>query len=297
MIQYLIILILVFIVIFKSRYYENFSLSIYDNSVPPSYNNNYDKIWLRPNKSVNSSNIQDLPSREYLTKNKFNMIKNIEYSNEMNDIFMKYVKNNNIKKDRILYYVENSESKDDMTKLINNLNKESWVNKKMNLDKNIRLNYKLKVCSIKDVNKILNKVYSIINYKFVIYKYKINNVSKYQNGVRSYGLVIVILQEFGQFGYTIYISGHINNNKVIFDGYDFIGHYYTSNFLNNGMEYNNWNTYTQINKDQKINTPDKIEKVKKNIFDNYKCFSTDNDINNKNNQSIFFLSYFNKGNM
>ena len=87
---------------------------------------------------------------------------------------MKYVKNNNIKKDRILYYVENSESKDDMTKLINNLNKESWVNKKMNLDK-FMLNYKLKVCSIKDVNKILNKVYSIINYKFVIYKYKINN--------------------------------------------------------------------------------------------------------------------------
>jgi hypothetical protein len=292
MIKYLILLLLLFILIFNYKYYENFSLSIHNKRVPPTFNDNHDKIWLRSNRSSNSNTIQDIPNKGHLNDSRFNMVRNVLFSDEIDNLFLKYIKNNNIKNGRILYYVENSDSMDDMTKIINKLNKKSWVNKKMNLDKNIRLNYKFKVCSIKAVNNILNKVYSMVNYKFVIYKYKINNVTKFSNGIYSYGLIIVLLQEFGYFGYTIYISGHMKDNNIILDGYDLIGHYYTSDFfLNHGIENQNFNNYIHINKEQKIKTPDKFKKKKRNIFSDYKCFSVNND--NSNNQSDFLL-YFNR---
>ena len=290
MIKYLILLILLFILICNYGIREYFTLPIYDKRGPPTFNNNYDKIWLRPTNSINSTTVQDIPNLEYINDNKNNMIKNIEYSNELNDIFKKYIKLND-NKNSVLYYVENSTSNDDMTIMINNLNKKSWINKNMNLDKDIRLNYLLKICSIKTVNLLLQKIYNIVSFKFIVYKYKISNVSKYENGKYSYGLIVVLLQKFGYFGYTIYISGYIDNNKIIINSYKFIGHYYTSNFfLKSGFENNDWNKYTLINKDQKIKTPDKFNKIKNNKLFNYKCFSINNDINNDS----VYLPFFNK---
>ena len=293
MIIFIIIIIFIFISLLKYKRIEKFSLSIFDRKKPYTFNNNYDKSWLRPYVSLNSANVQDIPNKEYLDHSKFNIIKNIEYTKSLNNLFSEYVIKNKDKK--ILYYTENSNSKDDLTIKTNKLNKKSWKNKYMNLDLDIRVDYKFIPCSFTVVNDILNKVFEIIKYRFVIYKYKISTISKFENGNYSFGLIIVLLQKFGYFGYTFFISGYKKNKEIILSDYEFIGHYYTENFfLLDGL--NKYDSYFNINNKLKISTPYKYKNNKKIInFDEYKCFTADKNVyTNPSIKDNIILPYYSK---
>ena len=90
MIIFIIIVIFIFISLLKYNRIENFSL--------PIFNNNYDKSWLMPYKSLNSTNVQDIPNKEYINHSKFNIVKNIEYTESLNNLFSKYIIKNKDKK-------------------------------------------------------------------------------------------------------------------------------------------------------------------------------------------------------
>ena len=110
--------------------------------------------------------------------------------------------------------------------------------------------------------------------QFVIQSYRLVNFYESNDDVR-YGIIFVLYEQNGYYGYTIYIRGSLDKNKkVIFDSYEFVGYYYTDKFnLNPGFD-KSLISQQLFNKEyQKIKTPDKSKKLFSRLSKfNFGCF-------------------------
>lgn len=225
--------------------------------------------YMRKPISSNALSPIDIPTIDYTSPDTKVNLPQILKSTDLDKVFLPHITKNNENMDyvKINFYLKNQES---------------WKDKKIDLDDDIYINHKVIKSKYDIVNKILLKINNIIKNQFILYKYAIANIFlNKKNNHTKFGIIFILLENFGVYGYTIYIRGYedLNTKEIIFDSYEVVGFEYTSKlFLE--KPYMNLKKYDIPSAAQygvlpdNINTPLKysIPETKKPKL--YGCFST-----------------------
>ena len=219
--------------------------------------------YMRMPKEANSNNIYDIPTIDYMNENTIVNIKQILKLN----YFKKYFKKYSFKLSDAGY------TKKNVIKYI------GGKRKNIDIDDDIYVNFQLQKTNNKLLNYFVKEFYKIVENQFVIQSYRLVNYYESDADVR-YGMIFVLYEHNGYYGYTIYVRGSLDKNKkVIFDSYEFIGYYYTDQFnLNPGFDKSLINQQLFNQEFQKIKTPDKSNKLFTRLSKyNFGCFNIKNN--------------------
>lgn len=227
---------------------------IYNIRIEGFMNNKYMKMP----KEANSNNIYDIPTIDYMNEKTIVNVKQILKLNYFKKFFKKYS----------YTLPENGYTKKNVTKYV------GMKRKNIDIDDDIYVNFQLPKTKNKLLNLFVKEFYKIIENQFVIQSYQLVNYFESAMDVR-YGMIFVLYELNGYYGYTIYLRGSLNKNKkVVFDSYEFIGYYYTDKFnLNPGFDKTLINQQLFNQESQEIKTPNKSNKLFTRLSKyNFGCF-------------------------
>ena len=213
----------------------------------------------------------DIPTIDYTSPDTKVNLPQILKSKDLDSVFVPYIKN------------ENNNDSNDYVKINFYLkNQDSWKDKKIDLDDDIYINHKVIKSKYDIVNKILLKINSIAKNQFILYKYAIANIYlNKKNNHTKFGIIIILLENYGVYGYTIYIRGYedLDTKEIILDSYEVVGFEYTSKlFLEkpylNLKQYNIPSAAQNGVKPDSIKTPSTYTIPETEKPKLYACFST-----------------------
>ena len=225
--------------------------------------------YMREPTTSNSISTIPIPTIDYISaKTKVNLPQILK-TKEIDNVFIPYIKKNSDNSNyvKINFYLKNQDS---------------WKDKELDLDTDIYVNHKVIKSKYDIVNKILLKINNIIKRQFILYKYAIANIFlNKKNNHTKFGIIFILLENFGVYGYTIYVRGYedLNTKQIIFDSYEIVGYEYTSKlFLEkpylNLKKYNIPSAAQYGVKPEKIKTPSKYNVPESKKPKLYACFST-----------------------
>jgi len=223
----------------------------------------YSKLdYMRPPVSKNNTTKLDIPVIDYINEKTPINVRQILRHKYMKQLFEKNIINKTSDADyqKFSFYIHDQPS---------------WQNKDLDLTKDMYVDYQIKNSKYKIVDKMILKVYDIVKEQFIIYKYAIGNVfiDKKTNH-KKFGLLIVLLQEYGLYGYTIYLRGFEQNGEIILDSYDLVGNAYTEDlFLKNGYDNEMLKEHKYLEQPDKMITPNTFIDVIKKKPKQWGCFS------------------------
>ena len=223
--------------------------------------------YMRKPQSVNTTSYQDIPTIDYIGKKTKVNLRQILKTRYLQKLFQKYIipQTNDNGYVKINFYKKNQKS---------------WQNTYLNLSNDIFVDHKLIKSKYNIVNRILLKINNIIKNQFILYKYAITNIYMNKQNQRKWGIMIVLLQEYGLYGYTIYIRGFENpqTKDINLDVFEIVGYEYTQNlFLKKGNDQEIGKSIPTAApygvKPEKIETPLKDKDITRPTDEPYACFS------------------------
>ena len=223
--------------------------------------------YMRKPESVNTTSYQDIPTIDYIGKKTKVNLRQILKTRYLQKLFQKYIipQTNDNGYVKINFYKRNQKS---------------WKDTYLNLSNDIFVDHKLIKSKYDTVNKILLKINNIIKNQFILYKYAITNIYMNKQNQRKWGIMFVLLQEYGLYGYTIYIRGFENpqTKDINLDVFEIVGYEYTQNlFLKKGNDQEIGKSIPTAApygvKPEKIETPLRDKDVKRPKAELYGCFS------------------------
>tara|TARA_B110000977_G_scaffold198552_1_gene283658 strand:- start:310 stop:1476 length:1167 start_codon:yes stop_codon:yes gene_type:complete len=219
--------------------------------------------YMRMPKEANSNNIYDIPTIDYMNEKTIVNIKQILKLDYFKKYFKKY----------LFKLSDEGYTKKNVIKHV------GGKRKNIDIDDDIYVNFQLQKTNNKLLNYFVKEFYKNVENQFVIQSYRLVNYYESDADVR-YGMIFVLYEHNGYYGYTIYVRGSLDKNKkVIFDSYEFIGYYYTDQFnLNPGFDKSLINQQLFNQTFQKIKTPDKSNKLFTRLSKyNFGCFNIKNN--------------------
>jgi len=216
---YFILIFIIIIILLTNFYYFNHNNKIVKENMFDS------EIYMHTPTCSNNTLIYNIPTLDYIQKNTVTNVKNLIYFNHIKLLFEPY----------IISGAAAQENVGDWLKMDYNIqNQNTWQNRLINLNDNINISYKLEGTELDFINKCVLLVNEIIKNEFIIYKYAVSSVFV-NNEIKQtqYGILFVLLQEFGFYGYTIFLKMRINKDtkKAEITQYNFVGQFFTDQLL------------------------------------------------------------------